>query len=126
MYIHELNMSSSSSESEQSSDSVRQGLHMDSGAENVLVVNLAVIHVKASPSLTHEANRILCWWSDNSVCKNVSFTVNSIFFCHTSFVGLISILFVMLHTLAFCSIAFSIFSTTESTLLAMRDTRNAC
>ena len=62
MYIHELNMCSSSSEKEQSSDSVRQGLHMDLGAEDVLVVNLAVNHVKASPSQTHEANRILCRW----------------------------------------------------------------
>ena len=38
MYIYELNMSSSSSENEQSSDSVRQGLHVDSGADDVLVV----------------------------------------------------------------------------------------
>ena len=49
MYIHELNMSSLSSESEQSSDSVRQGLHMDSGAEDVLDVNLAVNPCESEP-----------------------------------------------------------------------------
>ena len=49
MYIHELNMSSSSSESEQSSDSVSQGLHVDSGADDVLVVNLAVNLCESEP-----------------------------------------------------------------------------
>ena len=49
MYIHELNMRSSSSESEQSPDSVRQGLYMDSGAEDVLVVNLAVNPCESEP-----------------------------------------------------------------------------
>ena len=49
MYIHELNMSSSSSESGQSSDSVRQGLYIDSGAEDVLVVNLAVNPCESEP-----------------------------------------------------------------------------
>ena len=47
--FHELNMSSPSSESEQSSDSVRQGLHMDSGDEDVLVVNLVVNPCESEP-----------------------------------------------------------------------------
>ena len=49
MYIHELNMSSSSSESEQSSNSVRQGLLTDSGDEDVLVVNLVVNPCESEP-----------------------------------------------------------------------------
>ena len=49
MYIHELNMSSLSSESEQSSNSVRQGLLTDSGDEDVLVVNLVVNPCKSEP-----------------------------------------------------------------------------
>ena len=42
-------MSSLSSESEQSSDSVRQGLHTDSGAEDVLVVNSVVNPCESEP-----------------------------------------------------------------------------
>ena len=49
MYMPELNMSSSSSESEQSSDSVRQGLLADSGDEDVLVVNLVVNPCESQP-----------------------------------------------------------------------------
>ena len=49
MYIYELNMSSSSSESEQSSNSVRQGLLTDSGDEDVSVVNLVVNPCESEP-----------------------------------------------------------------------------
>ena len=42
-------MSSSSSESEQSSDSVRQGLRADSGDEDVLLVNLVVNPCESQP-----------------------------------------------------------------------------
>ena len=73
MYIHELNMSSSSSESEQSSDSVRQGLYMDSGAEDVLVVNLAVNPCESEPlaNAWSEQNFVSVGKEayDNSVCK---------------------------------------------------------
>ena len=84
MYIHELNMSSSSSESEQSSNSVRQGLLTDSGDEDVLVVNLVVNPCESEPLVNawSEQNLVSVVKEayDNSVCKNVPFTVNSIFF----------------------------------------------
>ena len=52
-------MSSSSSESKQSSDSVRENLHTDSGDEDVLVVN-SVVNPYASDSSQTQANRIIC------------------------------------------------------------------
>ena len=42
-------MSSSSSESKQSSDSVRENLHKNSGDEDVLVVNSVVNPYKSEP-----------------------------------------------------------------------------